>query len=130
MAYYTRSVGTDVSVFTLGGEDFLGYVSNATITVDIKVSDAGAVRDGWNMDLPVGASWTIDADNFIETANPHAAEAASGDRLVSVSITTGAGAYSGDGVLKSFSHTLPHQDLQTVKVQIVGHGALTFTPVS
>ena len=126
MPNIVRKVGADVTLFTLDATDYIGVIEGATINIEIATENVGAVRDGWNYDVPVGASWSLDADAFINDFPLLMLKAATDDRMITVVVTSAAGGqkYDGEAVIKSVGHTLNRQGAQKVKIQLVGHGPL------
>jgi len=121
----TRKTGLDVSVFTLGGTAYLADLENATVSVNVESEDARGIADAWSYAWATSKSWSIEAETFIASSAAILADAASGDSLVTVSFTTGAGSYTGNALIKTASHSSNRGALQRQKFTLEGQGALT-----
>ena len=121
----TRKTGLDVSVFTVGGNAYLGNLDNATLTVTVDTEEAKGISDQWNYPWATARGWSIEADTFVATTAPTLLDAATGDALVTIAFTSGAGTYSGQGIIKTASHSTGNKQLQKEKFTIEGQGALT-----
>lgn len=115
---HQRVPATAVSAFTIDGDTFLSALENAHVKVDAKHEEASAVNDLWDYAWPTKYHAEIDADMFIE-----------GSSLVpqiGVSVllfyTTGGNSYSGQFVITSVGHTVPHAGLQKQKIMFMGQG--------
>lgn len=120
--FTTRKTGLDVSVFSLGGSSYLYDLDNATLSIEVETEDARGVGDLWSHSWSTSKSWGLDAELFVATSATLVADA---DQLVTVSFNTGANTYTGNGVLKSTSHSVGKSGLQKQSIKIEGQGALT-----
>ncbi len=120
----TRKTGLDVSVFTVGGTVYLGNLDNATLTVNVESEESKGIADAWTFPWATSKGWSIEADTFIASAATTLTDAATGDALVTIAFTSGAGVYSGTGLIKTASHTVGNKQLQKEKFTVEGQGAL------
>lgn len=121
----TRKTGLDVSVFTLGGTAYLADLENATLSVNVDSEDAKGIADDFAYPWATARSWSIEADTFVASAAAILSDAATGDSVVTVAFTTGAGTYSGNALIKSASHSTSRGALQRQKFTLEGQGELT-----
>ena len=120
----TRKTGLNVSVFTIGGIDYLCDLDNATISVDVTDEDARGVCDAWSYAWATSKAWKIEAEIFVPATAALINDMVSGDSLVTVAFNTGANSYTGNGLLKTGSHSAGKSGLQKMNVTISGQGAL------
>lgn len=125
MAFTSRKSGLDVSVFTLGGSDYLCDLDNASLSVEVEHEDARGVCDEWSFAWATSKSWSLDAELFVASAAALVTDMISGDSIVTVSFNTGANTYTGTGLLTSASHSAGKSGLQKVSVKIQGQGTLS-----
>lgn len=125
MAFTTRKTGLNISVFSLGGTDYLCDLDNATLSVEVESEDARGVCDEWSFAWATSKSWSIDAELFVTAAASLVTDMISGDSIVTVSFNSGANTYTGTGLLTSGSHSAGKSGLQKLSVKIQGQGALS-----
>ncbi|RYZ93556.1 MAG: hypothetical protein EOP06_00510 [Proteobacteria bacterium] len=119
-----RIDATDAVFLNINTADILGRVQSVSISFDIKQEDAGGVRDGWEHNVPVGAGWSLEADCTIADLPDMTDYILAGNYMVDVAFNSGAGIYTGKGVIKSASHSLDRMSLQKHKFSLSGHGPL------
>jgi hypothetical protein len=119
----TRLKVTDASVFTLGGSDFLGNLKEATIKMDAKTEDGSGQADAWEFTVPVKYKAEIEGTLFLSSVS---LLVSLGDELALV-YNTGGNTYSGNFVISSASHAMPHEGQQTQKVTFKNQGEPTIS---
>jgi hypothetical protein len=117
-------MAADISVWSLGGNSFLGEMENAELIIDNVLEDGSGINERWtDMEL-AGSSWRVEGEAHVDTIASIVAEAA-GDAILTLSIDTDAGAYTGTGILRTASHQHNRRTAQKQRFTLEGKGALT-----
>jgi hypothetical protein len=124
MPFTARKSGLNVSVFSVGGTEYLCDLDNASLSVEVEQEDARGVCDEWAFAWATSKSWSIDAELFVSTVAALMTDIIGGDALVTVSFNSGANTYTGTGLLTSGSHSAGKSGLQKLSIKIQGQGAL------
>lgn len=122
----TRLHGLDISVWTVGGQSFIGHVQNATIEMEVETQESRAVQDDYAYPKAKHKSWRCTGTYVVDTTGltyPADLQTKFGT-TVAISFNTGAGTYTGNGILRRISHAVPDGG-QTHDTEIVGQGALS-----
>lgn len=122
-------IGTQVSVWTLGGNAFVGVLFNAKHEISVKTAEGKGVNATDDYPVPTGRSGRITGQMGIASGGSAvlAGTANSSNPKVAYTETTGAGTYSGTAVLINHSHNWERDGLQTIDVELLTQGVQTVT---
>ena len=116
-------MAADITVWSLGGTDYLGLMENAELIIDNVLEDGSGINERWtDMEL-AGGSWRVEGECHFETTAAIMAEA-TGDAILTLSIDTGDTTYSGTGILRTASHQHNRRTAQKQRFTLEGKGAL------
>ncbi|GEM_PF-6679412 len=124
MALNNRLTNLNVSVFTLGGAQYIDDLEDASISFEIENDEARAIKDQWSYVYATGRSFTVESSVFVSPSAALVALAASGSAQVTFSYVTGGATYAGTGLITSANHSTG-RGLQKQKITIKGQGAPT-----
>lgn len=123
----TRKIGTNATVFTLGGSAFIGDLVNGVAEITVATQEGKGIADTDNYPVPVGRSMRITGELEVSGSVVLMGTANSSTPTVTFAATTGAGTYSGTAVISSISHRFEREGIQTFSVTLDSQGAVTVT---
>jgi hypothetical protein len=125
----TRKLILDVTVYTIGGTSFLGHMVSAELKIDTATIENRAAMDTDAYPRATVQSWSFTGELVADTTGvtyPTNLQTPVFNRTpVQLVWTTGAGTYTGNGIMTSFGHRA--QDGQTMNVEITGQGPIVIT---
>ena len=132
MSQATRHFGGDLSVFSVGGANFLGMAKNIVVNFEEDTMESRAIKDAWKYPITRIASWSIDLDAVVEDetlSTSLMSLVGSAVAIIVSSAATGAGIkYTGTALVQKGVHTIPDED-QRQTITLMGRGALTLATV-
>lgn len=114
-----------LTVFDINESSVLCVTNQFTLTVNAETVDVSCLNDVWMTEALVGKSWTLSCSGQINT-EVFGTRTLINNPAVSVAITTGAGGYTGNGIIKTATHGGQRRQEQTESFEITGSGPLTY----
>lgn len=124
-----RKTGLDVSVFNTMTQAYIGDLTDIEVNVNNLVEEGKGIadRDAWP--VLVGRETTLRATLQVLSSAGTATmvgSAVSNDPSGTVTLTTGAGTWSGTAVITDMSHKMTRNGITTVDVTMACRGAFPF----
>jgi len=122
-----RKTGLDVSVFTLGSTTFIDDLQDAELVGNTKTAEGKGIKDRADFPIAVGTGAEIRGNIMVASTASLMSTILTGTALVTVSITTGANAYSCNAILTEVGHRFEREGIQMMRVSLKTQGTVTVT---
>ena len=119
--------GVSVSVFTVGGANLAGELTDSTISIDISEEDGSGINEFWGESEATGGDWQLTGTALVEDVARLMALAIAAN-TVTITYNTGGNAYTGTGIITQSGHQIKRKALQTQSFTVKGKGVLVATP--
>src|SRR5687767_1248939 len=125
MGQSSRLYGRDIDVFTVGGTDHIGKLSNISVNKEFETQEAVALKDVDSYPIGIRQSWTVEGDMFVDTADmmPTMIAGLQVALVIETGPSTTADRLTGNALLTSLSHEIPDGP-QLQRFRFTGQGAL------
>ena len=120
-------IGSNVTVWSLGGSAVVGQLHNAEMEFEVKTAEAKGISDTDDWPQEVGRAFTVRGEMEIIGSAFAMGTANSSTPTLVLAFTTGAATYAGTAVLTRASHRVERDGLQMLNVELKGRGAMTVT---
>jgi hypothetical protein len=120
---FSRALGVNVSVFTIGGQVYIGDLMDASITLNTVTDESKAVKDAWSIPTAYKRNYSIDGTVAVNTSAATVMTKFLTGTQVAFTYTTGDGTYTGNALITKCDHKLT-KGLQTFQVTLAGQGIL------